>query len=64
MAQPYHALPLELDAGDPNFSSRMCLWAFSAACEMKELVVATQKTITTSRALLAEADRVLAGNEG
>lgn len=61
MGQPYHALPLELDAGDPNFSSRMRLWAFSATCEMK-LVAATQKTITTSRALMAEADRVLASD--
>ena len=60
MGQPHQALPLELDVCDPKFLSQMRLWAFSATYEMKEVVVATQKTIATSRALMAEADRLLA----
>lgn len=58
--QPYHALPLELSTDDPGFSSQMALWAFGSTHEMQDLVVATKKTIATSRALMAEADRILA----
>ena len=60
MGQPHHTLPLELDVCDPKFLLQMRLWAFGATFEMKEIVVATQKTIVTSRALMAEADRLLA----
>jgi hypothetical protein len=52
--------PSELNCDDPEFPAQIAVWAAQARCEMKESVAAAKKGIAESRALLAEADRMLA----
>ena len=57
-AQPLHLL--DLDPRDPDFVRKALVQSFRARCEMHELVLMTKDTIATTRALLVEADRMLA----
>jgi hypothetical protein len=52
----------ELDIGDPNFPAKCMAWRAQTRSEIDELVIRSKDTITTSRTLLAEIDRVLAQN--
>jgi hypothetical protein len=49
-----------LDACDVNFAREVSLWAFQVQYEIQELVAGTERSIATSKALIAEADRLLA----
>jgi hypothetical protein len=53
-------LPFELDARDPDFVRKVFSWSCQVQREIQELVAATERTIATSRALMAEADYLLA----
>jgi hypothetical protein len=48
------------DPRDPDFDRKALAWAFQARCEIHELTLATTKMIDATRALIAEADRMLA----
>jgi hypothetical protein len=56
MAHP----PLDLDSRDPDFDRKMLARASRVRCEMHELILLTKETIATTRALMAEADRMIA----
>jgi hypothetical protein len=53
-------LPFELDARDPDFARQCLLWSSQTRCEIQEVIASTKHTIAISRALIAEADRLLA----
>jgi len=55
-----HLLPSKLDIRDPTFPARCRAMADQMRVEMGELVVLTRKHIDESRALMAQADRLLA----
>jgi hypothetical protein len=50
----------ELDPKDPVFPGQGLAWAFQAKCEIMDLVLGSEDEIAASRALMAEADRILA----
>lgn len=50
-----------LDFCDRNFHHIALARAFQAQCEIREIILVTKETIATTRALVAEADRMLAG---
>jgi hypothetical protein len=56
---PQARLPLPYDIGHAHFARDMHLWAVQMKCEIRELVVATRETIGETRAMIAEADRLL-----
>lgn len=62
MAQARPAARLDLNNRDPDFDRKMLAWAFQVQCEMHELVLITKKTVTATKAMIAEADRILARN--
>jgi hypothetical protein len=51
-------LPDDID--DPDFDRKVLAWAHGVRCEMQELISMTQETITATKALIDEADRMLA----
>jgi hypothetical protein len=55
-----HFSPLQLDVRHPDFLRHYCSWAFQCRTDMMEAVIATRKSIATTKALMAEADRILA----
>jgi len=55
-----HHLLLELDAKDPDFPRQVLAWAFEAKSEIMELIAKATGDIAISRALMTEADRILA----
>jgi len=57
---PAYILPSELDVRDPNFRARCEVWAIQTRFEIEEMFVLTNETIATSKALIEEADRLLA----
>jgi hypothetical protein len=57
---PAYILPSDLDVRNPNFRARCADWAIQTRSEIKEMSVLTNETIATSRALIEEADRLLA----
>lgn len=57
---PNPHLPFERDARDPNFARDALVWAAQTQQDIRELVTATRHTIATTRALMAEADRLIA----
>ena len=59
-----HILPLRLDVRDPDFPAQCIALTNQMRSEMRELVAATQHEIATSRTLMAQIDRVLAGKTG
>jgi hypothetical protein len=59
VTRPSHVLPTELDVRDPNFPRDSMEWTTHMRWEMNELVALAKKSITESRTLIAEADRVL-----
>ena len=58
--RPYHSSPVELDVDDPEFSRKYLLWAHQVQCEIVELLAGSRETLANSRALMLEADRLLA----
>ena len=52
--------PLSLDLRDPRFARNMFDWSRQMIHEMNQTVLAAQETITTSKALMAKADRIIA----
>jgi len=50
----------DLDHGDPNFPAKSTEWASQMRSEMKETVALTRATITETKALMAEVDRIAA----
>jgi hypothetical protein len=58
--QARYLLPSELDAKEPDFHRRSLQWALEAKCEIMELIAGTENEIARSRALMANADRILA----
>ncbi len=56
--QTHHPL-LERDPRDPQFPQKAVMSNSQTQCELMETIVATRETIATSKALLAEADRIL-----
>ena len=56
----YHSVPADLDTRDPAFARKYFLWARQVQCEVVELVAGSKETLAQSRALLLEADRLLA----
>ena len=59
-----HHLPFILDAKDPDFPRQCLAWAFEAKSEIMELIAKANGDIAISRALMAEADRILARKWG
>ncbi len=53
-------LPFHLDPRDPNFSRDRNLWRVGMYCELHELIDKTKETVAQTRALILEADRILA----
>ena len=49
-----------LDTRGPDFARRCSLWAAQTQLEMLALIKGSKKTIAESRALMLEADRILA----
>ena len=60
IAHPAHILPSLLDTSDPNFPAQCAAWTDQMRSEIKEAVALTRKTITSSKLLMDEADRLLA----
>ena len=58
MAQ-LHTKPRDLNAHDPDFHERLLAWASQAQCEMRELILITKETIATTKAIIADVDRML-----
>lgn len=56
----YHLTPSQLDTRDPDYANKYSLWAGRTECDLAELIAATRETIASSRALIVEADRILA----
>ena len=57
---PAYILPSDLDVRDPNFRARCAAWAVQTRSEIKQMSLLTNETITTSKTLIHEADRLLA----
>jgi hypothetical protein len=60
MARVGSHLPFELDARDPDFFREIQLWSSQTQGDLQELLAATQQTIATTKALIAEVDRMIA----
>jgi hypothetical protein len=60
MAQANRHLPFDLDPRDPNFAREMLSWSLQTRCEISELLANATETLATSRALMAQTDRLLA----
>ena len=52
--------PSELDARGPNFHAKCVLWRAQMRTETVELIALTKRTISETRELLTEVDRLLA----
>ena len=53
-------LPFKLDTRDPNFRHECLAWAFQTQLEITEIIAGTHRTITNSKDLMKEIDRLLA----
>jgi hypothetical protein len=53
-------LPFELDARDADFARECLSWSSQTQCEIQDLIAATKRVIADTRALMAEADRMIA----
>ena len=60
MAEAHQRLPVNLDIRHPHFTRDMRTWACQMTCEIHESVMATRETIAASKALMAQAERILA----
>ena len=60
VSRPSHILPADLDARDADFAARCMAWRREIRGEMDDLVAHTKQTITESRDLLDNTDRLLA----
>jgi hypothetical protein len=61
MADPRaFSCPADLDIRDPDFAGKYLSWTHQLRCDMDELIAGTRATLAESRALLQEADRLLA----
>ena len=61
LTRPSYILPSQLDICDPDFPAQCQRWTAQMRSEMQETIALTRQMITETRALLKEADRVLAG---
>ena len=59
MAQAASKLLRNLDIHDPQFAHDMRLWSLQVRSEIFELVVAAEATLAASKAVIAEAERIL-----
>jgi hypothetical protein len=55
-----YLVPSQLDTRDPDFARHSSVWAAQTQCEITALVEATKEAIADSRALMVEADRIVA----
>lgn len=53
-----HLFPADLDARSPDFHQRWDSWALQMQHDTTDIIVATKKTIASSRTLLADLDRI------
>jgi hypothetical protein len=61
VSRPIHIFsPSELDIVGSHFRAQCLAWMDQVRLEMKETIGLTKKTIVQSRALMVEADRMLA----
>lgn len=60
MAEAGQRSPINFDVYDLNFVRDMLEWSQQALSEMRQTIMATHEMIGTSKALMAEADRILA----
>jgi hypothetical protein len=51
--------PTALDIRDPNFAAKCLHWRHQQQCEIVELIARTRETLTVSRALMLDVDRLL-----
>ena len=58
--QPDYSSPADLDIRDPDFRSKFLLWQNQQHCEIADLIERTKGTLAVSRALMEEADLLLA----
>ena len=52
--------PFELDARAPDFARECLAWSSQTQGEIQGLIAATKRVIADTRALMAEADRMIA----
>jgi hypothetical protein len=57
--ETHHSFP-NADVRDPDFPGRFLLWSHDVQIEVWELIASSKETLAQSRALMAEADRMLA----
>jgi hypothetical protein len=60
MAQARSSTPFDLEICNPDLHRIALARAFRMQCEMHELFLITKETVAATRAMIAEADRILA----
>jgi hypothetical protein len=55
-----HFSPLQLDLRHPDFLRQWRAWAIQFRTDVSEASIATKESIAASKALMTEADRILA----
>ena len=58
LTRPSHIL-VPPNADDPDFAARSAAWTSQMRSEMQETIALTKQTLTNSRALMNQIDRVL-----
>jgi hypothetical protein len=53
--------PLNFDIRDPHFARDMLEWSRQNVSDMRRTIMATLEMIAASKALMAKADRIIAG---
>ena len=60
MTRPPYIMASELDIRDPKFPAQCLAWTGQMRSEMNDLVMMTERTIATSKAVIKKTDRLLA----
>lgn len=58
--RPAYILACEVDVRDPRFPAQCMAWTNQMRSEIQEIIALTNGTIATSKALIKQADRLLA----